>query len=506
MSLFGYDFVKFLLSLGIGVSYGFVTESVSFVYISILMQVCVALIWLHSKPWFASLVGIAFGLGFISYSTTWLWEAMEYFGVDLWVAYLFCAGTIVLLSLPHAVGAYLVSRLAFLSRGKGVAIFLFLILFAMTWLLTEWLRSWVFTGFPFFQLGYAYIDTTLSGYIPVFGSLGVSFFVSLIAGLIIWLLLNWRVVSGWGKLTVVIAVVGVIAIGGLLGKVEYTTEKGMINVRVINGGLDKVDKQKNHKVNAAIDQYLAMTKSHPQRELVIWPESSVPSNFHKLYEDRLKSEFKQLSEQGVEVLLGTYINHLEDDVKKYNVMLLGSDADQWYAKRHLVPFGEYMPAMFQYFFPSGFLEDLSVGRVNNELAIHDYVVASNICFEMAFSHLVNSSQSELLVNVSDSSWFAANTLPERMIKVARARALEAGKYLIRSDNDGLSVVLSHQGDVVRLASDNPAFIDAEIGLRHGETPYGRWRHISLIVLIFSLFSVYSLLVASRKFILNKFYL
>ena len=284
---------------------------------------------------------------------------------------------------------------------------------------------------------------------------------------------------------------GIFLAGWGLQKIACTEYQQDISIRVINGNISKQQKQRRFVTDKAIQKYQTISQQLPRVDLVVWPESSVPEGFMGLYQRELKQMFQTLSQVGTEVVLGTYLKEIKEDLKHYNVMVLGSDIRQRYDKRHRVPFGEYMPDIFNYFFPSSFLEDIDQADFQQlSIKAGGIIISPSICFELLFPHLVHFQESNLLINISDLSWFGNKLVARRMLKIARTRAIEAGKYLVKSDNYGESSVISGKGRIIALAGPDDQYVDTTVQLRHGMTPYVLFNDYPLLIVFFAIWIIF----------------
>jgi apolipoprotein N-acyltransferase len=468
----------FLLSFAFGGLYSLGLNESSFLVLLSLLYFF--FIGKFISTWSTLGVGLLFGLGICFFHASWLYEASEHFGVDHVTRVLFVFLIYFGISLSYAIVPWLMKVILSMKISKA-----FLVLtMANIWYLSEWSRTWLYTGFPYFESSLAFVDTILAGYFPIIGSLGVTWVIAIC-------IISFGFILTEGKKLKTLLILGLFSVflgGWGLGKVSFTYPVNEVSVRAINGKLDKKGKQKAQLVDTSIRNYLKLSKEMPLPELVIWPESAIPDKFFRRLEQGLGYEFQQLSQAGVQVIVGTFLTELEDEVKLYNTMLVGDNHNMRYYKQHAVPFGEYMPMLFEPFFPSGFLEDIDEGEEGQELIVlGESIIKPIICFESLFASLSRvPERGNLIVNISDHSWFESDNVSIYTIKALRARALENHKPVVRSDNMGVSVIIGYDGSILAVSEIISSYVDNNLILRGGLTPYAIYGNFPLLVVTLTL--------------------
>ena len=478
MNIFKINTINIIaIAIMIGFLHAFLLEeSGYFIYLSVFTIGVLFYLWTRLKPLTALLNGGIFGLTLAFYALRWLFSIGQHFGISDLVANAFIVLILLAIATTFALCALLVS----LTEKYKISNFVFVAGLASSWFLAEWLRTWIFTGFPYLQTGYLFIDTPLAGFMPIVGSIGTSFIVAVIAALFIVLL---NVANIKKALFTIISIIAIYFLGHILKQVEFTNYVDTAYVRVINGSISKQDKKIPNIINKTINRYFSLSQTNPKPSLVIWPESSVPKSFYHLYRSSFQKQFIDLSKQGTEVLLGTYLTELNNGIRKYNVLVVGNDIDKKYYKRHPVPFGEYMPKLFSLLFPANFLEDISqVDFKQQPIKIGKMHISPSICFELLFSELIMQDKNvNLLVNISDLSWFENSIISDKSVAVARVRAIESGKYLLRSNNYGKSVIINDKGSIIKQTIKGE-YIDENIKLYNGSTPYVNIGNLPILAL------------------------
>jgi apolipoprotein N-acyltransferase len=224
-------------------------------------------------------------------------------------------------------------------------------------------------------------------------------------------------------------------------------------------------------------------------DLVIWPESSTP---FRLEEDRFAAgELRGIAAQKhVAMLIGS--EQVEPEIpgtpgKYYNAaFLIQADGSTGgvYRKMHLVPFGEYVPLKSVFFFAGHLVEavsDFSPGTSIVLLPLGEHLISTAICYEVVYPDFVRQfvrNGSELLTTITNDAWFGDSSAPYQHFEQASMRAIENGRYLVRSANTGISGIVDPYGHVLaRSALFQPAVIVGTARLLKTATFYTRYGDI-----------------------------
>ena len=354
--------------------------------------------------------------------------------------------------------------------------------FALAWVLVEWLLTWVLSGFPWLFAGYAFLDTPLAGYAPVGGVLLVSLAGVASAAL---LLATFRAWSPHGtsvarrRMTVALpfAVAVAIWVGGwLLQSVSWTTRGESRSVALVQGNLPQETRWTAQGVVAAADRYEALSATAWNRDIVVWPEVAIPDL------QRRVAPLVEAMRQGAagDLIHGAMIAERADgEIALYNAAVSSGGGE--YRKRRLVPFGEYVPLQELLrgtiaFFDLPMSNFASGASEQPLLRAAGLDVATAICYEIAYPAAVAESarDAELIVTLSNDAWFGASIGPWQHLQIARMRALENGKFVLRATNNGVSAVIDEHGAVVAsLPQFEARTLLAEVHATSGATPYGR---------------------------------
>jgi apolipoprotein N-acyltransferase len=423
------------------------------------------------------LIGWGFGIGLMGVGVFWIRISLnEYGNMAPWLAHLMTLLLVVSMALYYGAAGALVSGLAAGPRWVGP-----LLSFPAAWVLTEWLRGWLFTGFPWLAVGYTQIDSPLSGLAPVVGVYGVSLAVALSAGLL-WGATRW---NGRARYASLAALALTWVLGGALTRVEWTEPQGAaFKASVVQANIPQSLKWDPDARVSTLRAYLELTREHWDSDLVVWPETAVPDFLHQVRNAFIEPLAQEAREEETELVIGIPVMDLEARAYFNGLISIGSVEDT-YRKRHLVPFGEFIPFR-NWLGPIAHafevpMSDFSAGGAPRPLLrVGDHLVGASICYEDVFPTEVTEALPEAayLINVSNDAWFGDSLAPHQHLEMARMRALENERWLVRSTNTGISAILDHRGDVVGVV---PSFergaFTAEVQPRGGATPFvrvGNW--------------------------------
>ncbi|WP_456380092.1 apolipoprotein N-acyltransferase [Thiolapillus sp.] len=438
-------------------------------WIAVLSLAALFALWRNASPAQAFGIGWVWGLGCMGFGVFWLHHSIAQFGgVNLPLAILITLLFAAVLALFPA----LTGRLAGSCSGNHAAVLV--LTYPAGWVLMEWLRSWLLTGFPWLTVGYSQIDTPLSGYAPLLGVYGISLMLALSAAIVSlgrswWLLLLPAIWAG----------------GQALAQLQWTEPVGEpFTATLLQASIPQEQKWLSSQLQPTLEYYVEASEAHPDSRLVIWPETAVPAFAHQVEESFLAPLDRHFRQQGRDLLLGIPVRDSQD--RSYNAMIsLGSSGRDEYYKRHLVPFGEFMPfkVLLQplvelFAIP---MSSFSPGDKSKPplLKLAGMEAGISICYEDAFGEEVAQAlpQAAFLVNASNDAWFGDSLAPHQHLEMARMRALETGRYLLRATNTGVSAIIDPQGGLVRvLPQFERGAISAEIQPMQGQTGFSLWKN------------------------------
>ena len=429
--------------------------------------------------------GFWFGFGLFLTGTYWIYISVVVFGqAPVWIALLLMIGLVLIMSGWLWLTAWLISKL---SGGEPLRL---LAVAPAAWVLIEWLRGWVLTGFPWLALGYSQIDSPLAGWVPVVGVYGVS----LLLVLSIAALLAGLALPGRPRLILFGVMLLPWLSGALLKGAEWTEPRGApITATLIQGGIPQDRKWLPEQFWPTLNFYRGRTLEAAHSDIVLWPEVAIPS-VTDLVEDYMAT-LEQDAKRSRQTLLFGILERVPDPAegtRTYNaVIAVGAASRAGYRKQHLVPFGEYFPVPPQVREWMRMLSlphrDLSAGADEQPLirTRDGLELAVAICYEDAYGaeQLYALPDAALLINVSNDAWFGDSIAPHQHLQIARMRSLEFGRATLRAANTGISAFIGHDGKVVDAGPQfEPVVLTQRVQPRQGATPYVQTGNTPLIVL------------------------
>ncbi|MDZ7684247.1 MAG: apolipoprotein N-acyltransferase [Gammaproteobacteria bacterium] len=391
-----------------------------------------------------------FALGVYGVGTSWIYVSIHDHGnASPLLASLLVAAFVLGLSLLSWIHGWLFLRFV-RPLPSGVAFG-----FALTWLLREWGLTWILTGFPWLLVGYGFLDTALAGYVPVVGVLGLGFLVALQSSLVA------RVIGAPSRRLAgaAAAIIVLVWFGGFaLRHVGFVERTGApISVAAVQGNIDQRVKWRRDMIGPIIDTHLSLTNEVWDSDLIVWPEASI-TLFRESAESLLNVLDRRASQAGAALILG--IPDRGNEGQFFNTAIALGTGEGQYIKRRLVPFGEYVPLEGLLrgtidFFDLPMSRNRPGPRVQEQLLVDGMRVGVSICYEIVYPELVRAPTvgPDLLVTISNDTWFGNSIGPWQHMEMARARALENGRYLIRGTNNGITAIVDPNG---RIAHRLPA--------------------------------------------------
>ena len=435
----------------------------------------------------AALTGWLFGLGAFLAGVSWIFVSLSTFGgmsapIAAVATLVFCAA----MALYPALAAALFARLAPPAPCRRGFIF------AALWTLAEWLRGWLFTGFPWLSAGYSQTPPSpLAGFAPLVGVYGVSFLTALIGALLAEITSRGR--RNRARLLTGCALAAIVLAGIALTGHGWTRPQGeALRVAVLQGNIAQDDKWRPDKLAESLHAYYSLMREAPA-PLTVLPEAALPMFLSDVPEDYLDALGQLAARQNGDLVFGV----VTGDWSRYanSAVSLGASGRQRYDKVHLVPFGEFTPRGFAWFMDMLRIP-MSAFTPGEEkqapLVVGGQKIAVSICYEDAFGAAITRALPEatLLLNLSNMAWFGDSLAPAQHLQIARMRALETGRMALTATNTGMTAIIGADGMVqARLPPYTRAALTGEVRAYAGSTPYVRWGDratvaVSLLLLIF----------------------
>ncbi len=425
----------------------------------------------------AAWLGWSFGLGWFGIGVSWVYVSMHEYGqMPAWLAALATAAFAAYLSLYPALALGAAHRLV-AHRGLRLLVGL-----PAAWALSEWLRGVLLTGFPWLASGYAHTDGPLAGYAPLVGVYGVTLVAASAAGLLAYAFCmrarRQRAVLGGAALLVLL-----LGGQGLHGFAWTQPAGNPIRVRLVQGNVPQNEKFADGGLQRALDTFLPLMQREGKFDLVVLPESVFPIPINYLPDEVVQSLRDFSRTTGAALVFGVFIEQPRGQYFNSAVDIRSDDRPplQRYSKRHLVPFGEFIPWGFHWFVD---LMQIPIGDqqrgapYQGPMELAGQRIAVNICYEDLFGQEIISAWQvpgrapTLLLNLSNLAWFDDSLALPQHLQISRMRALETGRPMLRATNTGATAIIDARGDVVaQLPFRTAAVLDGSVQGYSGTTPY-----------------------------------
>lgn len=445
-----------------------------------LMPICLW-VWLwgvqqaSSRRWVA-LNGLAWGIGYFCANVSWVYISLHtHGGMPIWMAAASTFAFALFLACFPMLAALLSRQLPCHSNLR------YSILAPTLFVVLEWVRGWIFTGFPWVSIGGSQLET-LSGLYPIIGSYGAGYAMFLAIGAF-----SYQRRLGLGL------AFALISSSALLNQINWTTPQGApTTVSLLQGNIAQSIKWNEATYIESLSSYMTLAQQ-ARGQLIVFPETAIPSFLDAIPDWYLADLRQVMQDKAANVILGVATSSA-DGRQHFNAAVdLANPSRTPYAKQHLVPFGEYIP-LPQVFGPIyEFLNMPLIGLARGAAVQAPFnmaggKIAANICYEDAFGNEIrqNAVNATLLVNLTNMAWFDGSWAAEQHAEMARARALENGRYLIRATNTGKTAIINHKGQLIAaLPPQQRGVLEGQITHRTGITPYQIWGDLLIVVIWFS---------------------
>ncbi|MGE7958364.1 apolipoprotein N-acyltransferase [Pseudomonas sp. NPDC089530] len=437
--------------------------------------------------------GWSFGFGLFGAGTSWIYVSIHtYGGASALLAGLLMLAFIAAIAWFFALPAWLWAR--WLRRNE--APLADALAFAALWVGQEAFRGWFLTGFPWLYSGYSQLDGPLAGLAPLGGMWLISFSLALTAAL----LYNLPSLIRAGRKAFIAAglvlLVAPWVIGMALKGHAWTSPAGEpLSVAAIQGNIEQSLKWDPAQLNSQLALYRDMSFSSKRVDLLVWPETAVPV-LKESAEGYLQMMGSFAADRHSALITGVPIREVVHHQKRYfNGITVVGEGDGEYLKQKLVPFGEYVPlqdllrGLIAFFdLP---MSDFARGPADQPLLqAKGYQIAPFICYEVVYPEFAAglSARSDLLLTISNDTWFGTSIGPLQHLQMAQMRALEAGRWMIRATNNGVTGLIDPFGKItVQIPQFERGILYGEVVPMHNLTPYLQWRSWPLLILCALLF-------------------
>lgn len=432
----------------------------------------------------ATLLGWAFGFGWSVAGMHWLYIALNRFGG---LSAVLAATAIALLGLYMGLFAAFAAGVSTWLRTRWslpVPAFLLLVV-PVLWGVSEWMRGWVFTGFPWASSGYAHDTAPLGGFAPILGVYGIGMLVAVCASCLT-MLTQRRKLPALGLFAVILLS------GWGLKQIVWTHPAGRpLTVRLLQGDIPQDEKFSAEHLGDILVRYRDMLTAAPA-DLIAAPETAIPVFPFQLPPSYLQTFRDYAAHTDSAYLFGIPLGDSPTDYAN-SVMGIGPQGQSYrYDKHHLVPFGEFIPTGFRWFtnllnIPLG---DFTRGAaVQPAFPVKDQRVLPNICYEDVFGeeiakNLRDAAQpATVLLNVSNLAWYGESVAIPQHLQISRMRTLETGRPMLRATNNGATAIIDGRGNVqARIPYYRQGVLAASVQGMAGSTPYIRFGNLLFLAL------------------------
>ncbi|MBI3479248.1 MAG: apolipoprotein N-acyltransferase [Nitrosomonadales bacterium] len=436
----------------------------------------------------AAWLGFAFGLGLFCAGIGGIYVAMHEYGDMPWLLALLATLLFAAFwALIPALAGYIQARIP-ATTGLRIALVM-----PSVWVLTEWFRGLLVTGFPWLVVGYAHSDSPLAGYAPVLGVYGVSLASAISSGLIVF---AWPVRKNKRAGLALLGLLLIWSTGSWLRSIAWTQPHGEpFSVALVQGNIPQNLKFEEAALVGTLETYRRLVTQSEAR-LTILPETAFPLLRHEVPPALVEQLRAHARQNGGDILIGSF----ERDRGGYynSVFTAGTADEQHYRKQHLVPFGEFIPLRpLLGWLINGVLNipmgDLARGGTQQALLdIAGQHVAVNICYEDVFGEeiILALPEATLLVNVTNDAWYGNSPISAQHNQIAQLRAQETGRMLLRATNTGVTSIIGADGRIRQQLPQHQEAVLPGIAQGYGGiTPYVRWGNTSILLLLGLMLSV-----------------
>lgn len=424
-------------------------------------------------------IGQLYGFGTWAVGAFWLYHSIyQYGGVSTGFALVLIGLMAMIMGLFHALMSWVFVH--FTARQP--------LSFAGLWVIQEWLKTWVLTGFPWLFVGYAFTEAGwVNGVAPIFGVLGLSFLAVLLAGSLVELF--YRNV---GYLLTAASLWFLAALVSFIDISWTTSTTKSISVSLIQGNIPQDLKWREGFAEQTLGIYAGLSQPEWGRDLVVWPEAAIP-----MFQDEAAVPMSIIAKHANDVgsvwltgILYRQSNDANNPILYNSVLLHDQGRQSVYHKQQLVPFGEYIPFgglidILPALEKMQGLASLSRGSINQApLVAKGQKLGMAICYEVAYPDTTrhNAKDSGFLLTVSNDAWFGKTAGPLQHLQMVQMRSLETGRWFVRATNNGVTALIDHKGRIIsRLPQFERNVLRGKVPSYTGNTPYMFWGSYPILV-------------------------
>ncbi len=445
-------------------------------------------VWRDATPMQAFWQGLVYGVACYAIGLSWFINTVRaYFGVGFLIAAAVSLFFDFVLALFIALPGYIIKKIHLHYSARSL-----LLVMPSCYVLFEYLRSWIFTGAPIYIIGLTQINSPLKNYAPIVGMYGISWLL-LICVSLCWLLVESKRDHAIKRKPIYLAFAVILTLGVILSYVSWVkpqNEKFTVSVfqTNINALQKRVLTHDLHRIT-----YAPLLNQAIGSDLLIWPEFSIP-----WAKDVVPGIYNWLNDIGKQhkftILVSGPVSAPAHKNMYYSLVSALGTANGTYYKQHLLPFAEFPPypelgqKIYQKFNRK---PAYLVGPMDSAgLELKFTHLAPTVCYELLYAESVRKSvrqsMASAIVNLSEEGWFSTSNVKWQNLDAARMRALETGRYVLRSVNHGISAIINQRGELV--AAGEPGItklVKATVENMQGFTPWMLLGARGLIVLLFT---------------------
>ena len=433
-----------------------------------------------------ALIGFIFGLGFYTTGLAWVSVSIELFTDSFAVGASAALLLVIIASLITSTAFALITN--YLVRKEQLRLKIFV--FPAIWTFVEILKAnAIFGGFPWVSIGYSQTENHLIWYASIGGVYFVTYIVAFISSLIAFLIIpNIKDIKKVSASLLVIFVIFVIYVLGftISNHQWYKITSDKQKVVMVQGDFVQGFKWDYDNFNK-IKEYYKNIASKYKNSIILLSENSIP--YYKEYSLDYFKEINDIAKNNnSSVLLGSM--SIDNDGKYYNAATVVGDGYGTYRKHHLVPFGEYFPLISSFSYPDKFgLSSFSSGdAIQPLMSMHGSNVANFICYEIGYPEQVRDQlqKAGFITVISDDSWFGDSIARYQHLQITQVRAIENAKYVLHDTNNGITVIINPEGQIVEMLPKNTqAILESDV---YSTQSYTIWSKIGMLLIWFIIIS------------------
>lgn len=428
------------------------------------------------NKWQSFYHGWSYGSGLFGVGTSWIYISIHTYGhAEPWVAFLltvlFCT----------FMGLYIACfTLVYYGLFHSKLLWIKVIAFSALWVIFEFIRANLFTGFPWLLLGFSQMETPMRYLAPIVGVYGLSFLVALSGCLLGFAIIRMKGSVIKPILCPLSLMLSLYLLPYCLHRISWSKPSSeKTSVSIIQGNINENEKWLPGAYKKTLDRYIELSRQVPKNtQIIVWPEGAIPFPYPqaRLFLEQLPTLVNQ---RQATILAGIPYEHPKKNNQYYNAIVrLENNQTSQYYKHHLVPFGEYLPAtvfreIAEYLHVAVY--ETARGEVNQPLlSIKNIPTLPFICYEIAYADILLKAlpKVQLLLTISDDAWFGHSMARAQHLQMAQMRSLQSGRYQIVATNNGISAIINPKGDIIAtVPSFETHILNSSIKAMTGMTPW-----------------------------------